>query len=402
VVPTLSFNGFSRNDFDNCVPSENIRIPINTIKNLKSLLEPKIKKLNNKIFGRISRTKQQGTNIYNDWAWLYFNTKHPKGYRYSQLTINISPNRLYIGVNIKRKSERLSFQDWTLQKKNLSKYNEILASLSGREWIFCPPNSTWGEFESQRYTTGELSDMLRNEKLYWINAYFERDDPILRSKGVVTEIQEILLELYNIYAISSGIPTNTQPKSKQGIYRQEVEYDFNKNTKNDDTRLQETQRFIESLTPDKKPTSFNFPSKRDQYSIKRVALGLDLKQYNFVQKGRNIIIYAEEKTTFFDESTYLDYVGFLELIDRINMCLKLPPGFLKTMLVNDVSDARYHSDKESQGVFLNLARYKTNKDWIFWLFNVAREMSYMRKRRLNYAFINELRNFMILALSVNT
>jgi hypothetical protein len=191
----LAFKGFSRDVFDNCEPSERIRIPINVLKSLQPFLEPEIKKINNKMKGRVSRTKKQGTNNYNDWAWLYFNTEHPKGYRYSQLTINMSPSRLYVGVNIKKSSEQYIFRDRTRQEKNQPLFEQILASLSGREWLFCPPNSEWDELEPQQYSIGELRDLLKDDSLYWINACFEKDDPILRSQRIVNEILEILLEL---------------------------------------------------------------------------------------------------------------------------------------------------------------------------------------------------------------
>jgi hypothetical protein len=269
----------------------------------------------------------------------------------------------------------------------------------GREWLFCPPDLSWEELEPQRYSIGELRDLLKDDSLYWINACNERDDPILRSQRIVNEILEILLELYNIYAIASGNPVIPQPQPTQGIYKREVENDYEKSPKDDFTRLQETREFIESLSPTKKQKNFNLPSKSDQYIVRRVALSYDLKPSNFVQNRRDITIYTEDEITSLDESTYSDYVGFVELLDGINRRLKLPSGFLKIMLVDDISDARYLSDKDSHGVFINLARYKANKNWMFWLFAVAREMSYMRKHRLGYAFINELRNFLVLALN---
>jgi hypothetical protein len=395
-----AFKGFSETIFDNCQTSERIKIPINALKSLQSVLEPEIKKMNDRIMGRVSRAKRQGTNEYNSWAWLYFNTEHPKGYRYSQLTVNMSPSRLYVGVNIKKSSELCTFWDWVRQEKNRPLLEQILASLSGREWLFCPPDSSWDELEPQRYTIGELHDLLLDDSLYWINACFEKKDPILRNHNTVNEILDIIMDLYNIYAISSGNPLSRQPQSKQGIYKREVENDFIKgSTKDDFTSLQETLEFIESLSPTKKQKSHSLPSKRDQYTIRRVSLGYDLKPYSFIQKETNITVYSENEITSFDDSTFSDYVGFLQLLDGISERLKLRSGLLNVMLVDAMSDARYVSDKESQGIFLNLTRYRTNKNWVFWLFAASRELSYMSKHRLNYAFINELRNLLILALT---
>jgi hypothetical protein len=244
------FNGFSEEIFECCKPSEKIRKPINALKELRLEIKLELKKINQALIGHVSRTKRQGTNEYNDWAWLYFNTIGTGGHRYSQLTVNISPT-------------------------------QFLSSLE---------------------TTDKLGEC-------------------------------------------------------------------------------------------------HLPKKSDQYSIKRTALEFNLAPYELDFEGKKVIIYSDKDVKLSHNEILRIYPEFSKRLDQIRELLYLPKGFLKIMFVNPKSDARYHKIKESNSIFLNMARFETNKNLFFWLFSVSRELAYIRAHRLGYQFINQLRDILTIALN---
>jgi len=89
-----------------------------------------------------------------------------------------------------------------------------------------------------------------------------------------------------------------------------------------------------------------------------------------------------------------DYSDFRQMITRIESLFRLPDGFLKTMYVNPRSEARYQKLNASSSIFLNLARFDQNKNAFFWLFTVARELSYIKTRRFGYYFVTQLRDIL--------
>lgn len=123
------FDGFSKKIFECCHPSEKIRVPINSLKELKLVIEPKLKRFNSDLSGHVSRTKAQGTNDYYSWAWLYFSTIGTGAYRYSQLTANISPSRIYAGVCLLRKSECYRFES-EIKKETSHCFNKYFVPLA--------------------------------------------------------------------------------------------------------------------------------------------------------------------------------------------------------------------------------------------------------------------------------
>jgi len=392
------FNGFSEEVFECCEPSERIRKPINTLKELQLEIEPELRKVNPALIGHVSRTKKKGTNEYYDWAWLYFNTIGTEAYRYSQLTVNISPIRVYVGVNVRTSSEYVKFREEIEKVENRLLFEQILKSLSGREWII--PTEDWEKETPKRYSVEELRGNFFYPHLFWINACFEKDDPILRTRKVVDEIIQIFKELYNIYALASGNQTVQQPEPKYGVFEQEMLVDFAESPpKSDENAALEIRRFLSSLETIGKLGECHLPKKRDQYSIRRTALELNLTPYELDFEGKKVIIYSDRDVKPFRDEILINYHKFLERLNQIKQLLDLPQGFLKVMFVDQKSDARYYRIKESNSVFLNLARFEKNKDLFFWLFSVSRELAYIRTHRLGYQFINQLRDILTIALS---
>jgi len=396
-----AFDGFPQEVFECCEESEKIRIPINSLKKLRSEIEPEFKKMNSNLSGHVSRTKIPGTNDYNEWAWLYFNTIGPGAYRHSQLTVNISPSRVYVGVNLRRRSECRNFQNEIRKTGNEWLLEQIVNTLSGREWIILTTEDRWWEKQvPRRYSPHELRGLLLDPQLYWINACFERNEPLVRTARIADEILQIFKELYNIYALTSYNKIIPQPRPKSKVYKPKISIDSREYTpKSDEEIRSDVQRFLSSLRTKKEPGKTHMPGKSDQYFIKRKALDLELKPQKLHWKGIDITIYSNRDIKLFHGKILTNYSNFRQLIDRIRKSLELPEDFLKVMYVDPKSDARYSKDGGTNSIFLNLARFETNKDMFLWLFTVARELSYIKAPRLGYRFINQLRDILTLAVS---
>lgn len=369
------------------------------MKRLKFEIEPELKKINPKLTGHVSRTKVPGTNDYNHWAWLYFNTIGPGAYRYSQLTVNVSPDRLYVGVNLRRPFEYWAFREEIEKEENTSFFEQITNTLSGREWIITKRGDSWRKQIPRRYSTQELRGILFNPELYWVNACFEKNEPILGGRRIVDEIVQIFKELYNIYALASANKTILQPKPKYKVFKHEMFVDSEQSLPKSDSRIMlEAKRFLSSLKSAEKIGKLHLPRRKDQYSVKRVALELDLKAYQLYRRGKPVTIYSDKDIKPYRNKILKSYFNFCEQLDRIRKLLELPEDFLKVMFVDPKSDGRYYRDRGSNSIFLNLARFETNKNWFFWLFTVARELTYIKIPRLSYRFINRLRDILTVAL----
>jgi hypothetical protein len=395
------FKGFSEEVFECCDPSEKIRTPINILKESRLEIEPELRKLNPALIGHVSRTKKQGTNKYQDWAWLYFNTRGVKAYRYSQLTVNISPTRLYVGVNIRTHPECLAFRKQIEKEEYRLLFERILKSLSGREWII-PMGGEWEKRTPRRYSVEEVRGLLLDPQLDWINACFERNEPMLRTQMVANEIVQIFKELYNVFALASGNQTIRQPGPKYGIFKQEMSVDsaeLESPPKTDESSESETRQFLLTLKTIDKLDRCHLPERRDQYSVKRRAVELNLTPHQFDFEGETVTVYSNQDIKPFRDEILRNYHEFSKRLNQVGELLHLSEGFLKIMFVDPKSDARYHMRKGSSSIFLNLARFRANENLFFWLFSVSRELAYIKAHRLGYHFINQLRAFLTFALN---
>jgi hypothetical protein len=79
------FDGIPEQIFDCCVHSEKIRIPINTLTDLRTQIEPEINKINPSIIGHVSRIKDRGTNHYRSARYIannYSKSENPWNVHY--------------------------------------------------------------------------------------------------------------------------------------------------------------------------------------------------------------------------------------------------------------------------------------------------------------------------------
>jgi len=394
-----TFDGISKEIFDCCEPSERIRKPINKLKELQAVIEPELRKINPHMIGHVSRTKKKGTNEYYDWAWLYFNTVGKEAYRYSQLTVNISPKRLYAGVNVRTTQEYRVYRKQVEKAENCFLLEDILKTMSGREWVI-PIDSDWDEEVARRYSTQELRGKLLSPNLFWINACFEKEDPILGSRSVADEILQIFKELYNIYALASGNKTIPQVAPKYGVYETEtVAETADSPMESDESDALKVKQFISSLKETGKADSYHLPARKDQYLVKRTALEYNLKPYTLDIKEKSAVIYSDKDITFHASQIIGDYPAFAEQLHKIRELFPLPENFLKVMFVNPQTDARYYKTKELDSLFVNLATFRTRKNLFFWLFTISRELAYVNTPRVGYPFFKNMRRIMVSALN---
>lgn len=263
-----TFNGFSQEVFECCKESERIRIPITSLKKLRLKIEPTLKKMNSNISGHVSRTKIPGTDYYNDWAWLYFNTIGTGAYRHSQLTVNISPSRIYTGVNLRRRTECKKFQTDVSKAGNEWLFEQIINTLGGREWIITTRGESW-EQVPRRYSQHELRGMLLDPELYWINACFEKKEPIVRTATIADEILRIFKELYNIYALASYNKITAQPKPKSTVYKPKISIDSKEYIPKSDEKIRsDVKNFLLSLRTAKKPGKTRCPEEETSISLR--------------------------------------------------------------------------------------------------------------------------------------
>jgi hypothetical protein len=396
-----AFNGFSEEFFQCCKPSEKIRKPINALKELRFEIEPELKRINPSLIGHVSRTKKKGTNEYYDWAWLYFNTKDIEPYRYSQLTVNISPHRLYVGANIRTYPEHESFLNGIGKEENWSLFQQLARTLSGREWIISTSyDDDWEQEIPRRYSVEELRGRLLDPYLRWINASFEKDEQVVKTSKIVDEIVQIFKELYNIYALASDNETTLQPDPKFGVFKQKIVIDSEESKpESDENAMFEIEGFLSSLETHGKQDIYHLPGKKDERSYKRTALEYDLRPCQTQLKGKIVTIYSDKDIQPFLNQICQDYLRFSEFLLQIGHLMHLPEDFLKVMFVDPKSDARYYGTKEPDSIFVNLARFQSNRTRFFWLYAVCRELAYFKAHHLGYRFLNELRNILAFALN---
>jgi hypothetical protein len=391
------FKGFSEEVFQCCRPSEKIRKPIAKLKELQEVLEPELREFNPRIIGHVSRTKQKGTNYYHSWAWLYFNTFEKEAYRYSQLTVNISPTRLFVGVNVRTSAEYQSYHKQIRGNNQL--FDQMLATLSGREWIITA-NGDWEKLVSRRYPIEELRGELLKPQLFWINACFDKDEETLRDESIVKEILCIFKELYNIYAFASGNDTITQPSPKNGVFKPEITVESEESPlESDQDELERTKLFLLSLSAAPNSGTFHLPGKRDQPQYKRTALEYNLKRSDFAVQGKAVAIFSDKEIASISNKIETNCLAFCKQLEQISSILCLPKDFLKIAYLNPKTDARYCKDQGQQAIFANLAAYETKKDPFFWLFTISRELAYINAHQLGYAFFKELRRIMVFAMN---
>ena len=125
------------------------------------------------------------------------------------------------------------------------------------------------------------------------------------------------------------------------------------------------------------------------------ALQYDLKKHTLIRDGKDIVIISDLDLRQHSEEIFYLYDDFTKLRDNITELFGLPERFLEIAYINPVTDARYIRTDGKKNILMNLARYKFNKEIMFWIFTVARELTYIRKGRLSYSFMNTLRELLM-------
>ena len=205
------FLGFSEEIFDSCVSSEKINTVRETLDALGSEIRPELQKLNNNLNYVVSRAKKQGSNDFNDWAWLMFTNapighrgKPIKAYLRTQLTINVSNSCIYIGLNIKS-NERAHFQNKLNDVKSTESIEEITTLLSKDKWIITTENDDFDEIKPKQWDKVALKEIILDPDLEWINARYDRNDPIVQTKEIVNEIIRIFKLLFKLYDVATNL-----------------------------------------------------------------------------------------------------------------------------------------------------------------------------------------------------
>jgi hypothetical protein len=392
-----SFGGIPEELFSYCERSYKIRKPIAKLKELKAVLQPEMEKLNPAITGHVSRTKVMGTNEYNDWAWLYFSTIGRDAFRFSQLTVNMSPSALFAGVTVRTSSEYSAYKKRIDENPLL--FEQILCGLSGREWIITD-DGNWEKKVPRRFTTEELRGELLKPRLFWINATFKKTDSILRSGKIATEIFNIFRDLYNIYALASGNEAITQPSPKEGVFKTSILVESDESyPRSDSEDMRRIGIFLSSLKTFDNLKKAHLPGRNDQVIVRRTALEYDLRPISLNIGEETATIFSDKELEPFRHQIDLQYVSFSKLMKQIAGLLDLPAGFLKIAYVNPSTDARYIKQAEEGAVFVNLAHFEIRRNLFYWLFSISREISYVKTRRLGYPFVKELQRIVEFGLN---
>jgi hypothetical protein len=394
------FNGISEQVFNSCQRSEKIRIPINTLKDLQAVIEPELRKINPQIKGHVSRTKDRASNNYRNWAWLYFNTQPKEAYRYSQLSVNISPNRLYVGVDIRTPGEYQNYKKEITKPMNAQHIENLASILSTRDLFFSTESGDWEKVIPRKHSVEELKGQLLAPDLFWINIPFEKDDPKLASRQIAKEIFDIFRDLYNVYAFASSNRTISQnPPSRRPFVPAVVIENVDSAIEPDEVEDNDIIAFLSSLKKSSNESNHYLPGKNDQYVVKRKALEYNLQPYKLDNKGESLTIYSDRNITFFKDQVLQDYAQFIKILNELSDLFPLPKDFLKIMFVNPLTDARYSKNNDGNLIFVNLAAFHTRRNRFFWLFTISRELAYIRTHQLGYPFFKDMRRLMVHALN---
>lgn len=394
------FNGILESVFDCCVPSEDIRIPINILKALQEFIEPELRVINPYLIGHVSRIKKRGTNDYNDWAWLYFNAQPHDACKFTQLTVNISPARLYVGLHIRTSKEFQNLQKNILKPVNSLKLENSLAALSLRDLFFATDDDDWETSVQRQYSVEELKGKIQMPQLFWINVAFEKNDSALRRKSIAKTIVQIFTELYNIFALATDNETMQQVVSNRKSFVPDIVVDkVDSSIESQKTDEDIVRDFLQSLKIVSDSINHHLPGKNDQYYVKRTALEYDLKPYKLELRGLPTVIYSEQDISASKNQISEDYDACVQQLDKISNMLNLPKGFLRIMFVNPLTDARYSRVSGGNVIFINVAAFHSQRNLFFWLFTVTRELAYIKNHRIGYPFFKDMRRLMVYALT---
>ena len=377
--------------------------------NLEPLLQ---KQLNSRIHGIVTRAKTQGTNSFVNWSTLMFTNaplaKRPspfhgkplRAHELTQLSVNINSQELAAGLCIKKRSDIRRLRYALEKEANETLFDQITRTLAGREIAIWEKGEYWLPRKPRYYSEKELRIELLNPKLYWINAVFRKDLPMVPTRRIMNEILVVFNELFNVYALSLNLQLIKQPKPKSSPPKIEPTI-FDKPEKHIDTDqdiIDMTQKMLAAMGHKKLPKKATSPSRDDSYRVARKALPLNasrkmLKGDDGKERSFYLDAYCSEKD--FQNRIRL-YDEFQGILARISESMGVQRDFIQVVLTNALTDAKRSN---SDCVLANLMRYETNKSPFFWLFVISREIAYMREGRLSYSHLCILRDIMMTTLA---
>ena len=412
-VPDAPFRGFSKEIFDSCKASPAINNVRDALERLRLFVEPEMKKLNPRLNGKVSEAKQRmrGGVGWTDWAWLMF-TLAPLGSKDSsrpgkpigagkltQLTVNMSKKRLYAGLCLRTYSDRVRLQEALRGPEYDELFEEIAYSLSGRRWIITRTHEDFSEKRARYFSTEDLHGKLLDPRLRWINASFSRNDQMVSTRRISTEIVSVFTELFNLFALANAIHTIDQPKpTRHPPHTLEVLVDMPPSrVVSDEEEIQSTLNYLAKLKIKAQPSRIVIPKKIDTYPVERIALPLNLSPKVFHDSSGPIRYWIERKRRKEEIISRANLLRQLRLnLDQIAKALGTSPEFLQIMVTSPQTDARY---TKSNRILVNLLRYEKIQMIEFWLFAIAREIAYIRHKRLSYQHINFMRKVLLVILS---
>jgi hypothetical protein len=414
MVPPAPFKGFSQEIFDSCQPSPAINTAREALEHLRVVIEPEMKKLNKKLNGKVSEAKQRvpGGVEYTGWAWLMFtlaplggeNSSRPGkpigASKLTQLTVNISEDRLYAGLCLRRHSDRNKLQEALRRPENEEIFDEIAHSLSGRRWIVTHVNEDFSKERAMYLSEKDFRGTLLDPRLEWVNASFSRHNVIVQTRRISTEIGRIFRELFNLFAFATGVPLTGQPRpAEPPPHNMEVLIDVPQTkVASDEEEFQRTLDFLAKLKMGEMTPEIIMPKRTDSYPVERVVLPLKLSPKVFRDSSGEINYWLDEKCREEDVESRAHMLKELRSkLDKIATALSISQELLQIMVTSPYTDARY--DSKSKRILVNMLRYEKNQVLEFWLFSVAREIAYMRYGRLSYQHINLMRRVLIVGLS---
>ena len=231
------FEGFTKECFDSCeTGTSSIRKAQACLELLRLAIEPEVQQFNGKLHGIVSRPKKQGTNEYEDWAWLMF-TNAPlsksgpwKGMPLhasdlTQLTVNISRSHLYVGLCVRKRKDAKALRAKLENERNSRLFDSIVASLGSQQWIITVEVQDFDEEEPRYYDARELRVALLDPKLYWINARLDRDNVLGKKSKITKEIVAVFRLLYNIYALALDLEPSVKLETKAKPWKMPRERD---------------------------------------------------------------------------------------------------------------------------------------------------------------------------------
>lgn len=240
-----------------------------------------------------------------------------------------------------------------------------------------------------------MRGLLLDPELDWINARFARDDRVVGASKIADEVVEVFRILFNIYALATGLQPTKQLKPSEKPWKMPVETDTaNKRIETDEKLMLDVKKLMASVAAGKPPKTTNFEGKNDYYKIERKVRPLNLTAHT--HQGRSYYLdqgYVEKEL----ETRVMLYDEFRSLLNRISLSIGAPKNFLQIMLTDPTTDARYTS--VGSYILVNLLRYEVTKSEYFWLTTVAREIAYLKKKRLSYAHQNLMRKVLVTGLT---